>query len=191
MAYTANIPQPTDIPAQSQNQIFNNFLEINTFVNTDHGVFNSGATEGAHNKVSFIPQTGAIVWPAGVNFGLYATAAGILEHTPAGNINISALTLVGTINYMYLPTGALVKYGTTASDTGGHIYIDLNAGGVPAYATARFAFLTGKHIPHFTICAEDNNDGGHPVLRYLYVSTHNDAGVSQGNSQFNWLTIGT
>lgn len=54
--YTANIPQPGDIPAQSQDQMLQNFQEIRTVVSTDHVNFNL-TDKGKHKHVRFVQQT--------------------------------------------------------------------------------------------------------------------------------------
>lgn len=54
--YTPNIPQPGDIPAQSQDQMLQNFQEIETVVSTDHVNFNL-LDKGKHKHVRFVQQT--------------------------------------------------------------------------------------------------------------------------------------
>ncbi len=196
MPYQSMIPQATDQISDSQQDLLENFESIQPAFDQNHMDFNAGADiAGQH---TFVQLNGQTAWPAIGSFpgsvGFWANAAhAVFLHNAAGaDINLSAVTTSGGINYTYLPSGLLIKYGTASTPVGSHnLYIDLNLGGVPAYTTARFAFLTGKHVPHFVVVAEDSNDLAHPVLRYLYVSTHDAAGAPQNGSQFNWLTIGS
>lgn len=59
-SYTPNIPQPSDIPAQSQDQILQNFQTINTFYGVNHVPLTNGtaaADAGIHTFVNMKPQT--------------------------------------------------------------------------------------------------------------------------------------
>lgn len=51
--YTANIPQPGDNPAQSQDQILNNFQSINQANNVDHIDFNNNVDFGKSKYTHF------------------------------------------------------------------------------------------------------------------------------------------
>ena len=77
-AYTPNVPQAAQTIASSQNQILQNFIQIETWTNVDHvQISGAGGNEGKHAKVSLIEQP----YVAGGNF------------TPA----INAATGVGTL----------------------------------------------------------------------------------------------
>ena len=77
-AYTPNVPQAAQTIASSQNQILQNFIQIQTWTNVDHvQISGAGGNEGKHAKVSLIEQP----YVAGGNF------------TPA----IDAATGVGTL----------------------------------------------------------------------------------------------
>jgi hypothetical protein len=73
MAYQANIPQPGDLLSQSQSDLLNNFMALQTLIDINHVDFASG-DQGKHKWVTF-PVQGAIP-PAGSGFlagelGLY------------------------------------------------------------------------------------------------------------------------
>jgi hypothetical protein len=53
MAYLNNIPQPTDVPSSSQNDILNNFSSLNTQFSVDHVPLIAGSNNGYHTKVTF------------------------------------------------------------------------------------------------------------------------------------------
>lgn len=196
--YNNAIPQPTDIPAQSQPLMLQNFASIDLELAVDHVSF-AGGPAGAHNKVSLVTQAIApAVWPAGVNFGLYALAAGIFTHTPAGDKNITNLGIVvgpPSINYFYLPSGVLVKYGVAVTDANAYSEIDLNAGGAPAYTTFRIGLAMGQETGiGYVLCCQLAPTGPRPVLQWLLIRTHNDHGITVPRrlplATFNWMTIG-
>lgn len=56
MAYTANIPQDTQNPSNSQPLILGNFEEINTAFNRNHGNFNDAA-QGKHTLLNLVRQS--------------------------------------------------------------------------------------------------------------------------------------
>lgn len=200
MAYIPNIPQANDIPAQSQQLILDNFTEINTFVNVDHGAFNS-ALEGAHKKISFIPQIAPIAWPAGVSCGLYANANGIFVHnvlplpgTPDVNITRKFFNANGD-GYYYLPCGLLVKFGHARTNSGpvdpGHltVNIDMDLLDTP-YNAVPFVFLTSRTEPFpngasTTICVR------FLTQRFLNVNIRDTLAGAHIDAEFQWMAIGT
>ena len=134
--YNNAIPQGTDIPAQSQPLMLQNFASIDLELQVDHVSF-AGGPAGAHNKVSFVTQPTpppAIVWPAGVNFGMYATAAGIFTHTVYGAVTTEAnitskanFAAPGQWNFlqMIFPSGVVIYSGTAISGAAGLITVDM------------------------------------------------------------------
>jgi len=62
MTYTANIPQATDDPSQSQGLILQNFMQLNSQYGTagDHVAFTAVDNNGKHNKATFLDQSGAV-----------------------------------------------------------------------------------------------------------------------------------
>ena len=58
MTYNPSVPQPTDIPAQSQADFLTNFTQLNTIFDVDHVPFNdaSAANRGKHDKSTYIEQ---------------------------------------------------------------------------------------------------------------------------------------
>jgi hypothetical protein len=138
--YYNNIPQGTDIPAQSQPLMFTNFGSIDTLLQVDHVSF-AGATDGAHNKVSLVIQTPPIAWPAGITLGLYATALGMFSHTPTGDFNFSLLNFANaTTAYFHLPNGVFMQMGQRTDITGGETY---NFPNTFSTACVPYVFLIG------------------------------------------------
>lgn len=73
MAYNENIPQASDNPSQSQGQMLDNFQEISTAFNTNHGNFNS-ANQGKHSFLQMPEQSSAPATSANEG-GLYTQEA--------------------------------------------------------------------------------------------------------------------
>lgn len=145
MAYNGNIPQPTDQMSQSQQDLLDNFTEINNFVNTDHGPFN-GATQGQHVKVT-LPNAAPPVFPnPNTDIGFY-NANGVTSTLPEGyvhkhiagpaNIDVPFTeSILGTnaspgltSGWTYLPSGILLKWGTSLAAASSTTNINVNGGG--------------------------------------------------------------
>jgi hypothetical protein len=147
MAYNPNIPQATDVLSQSQGDLLNNFMAINTFVIVDHAGF-SDPNEGKHNKVTFPVQNPAPTFLAG-EIGLYSflnpvTSANELyvanSASPSVATPMTASILSTNANpgnnvsgWTYLPSGLLLKWGN-----------------VTANGNTAFLFPVAADIPVFT-----------------------------------------
>lgn len=146
--YTSPIPQPGDVPAQSQNQILENFEVLATAFAQDHGAYNS-ATEGEHNQITF--PTGPL---AGQPFTYLAGQIGLqsLNQAPTARPDIwlsrgvaapypmtgfdnGAVSANNAVAWSYLPSG-MKRIGGKATTTAGTITITLNstaAGGLNTF----------------------------------------------------------
>lgn len=71
MSYNSSTPQAADNPSTSQGQILDNFTEISTAFNLNHGNFNA-ATQGKHTLINFVRQT--LPQSANANEGLLFAA---------------------------------------------------------------------------------------------------------------------
>lgn len=155
-SYNPNIPQATDQLSNSQGQILNNFGAIMTLIDQDHVDF-AAAGAGKHNQITF--PTGApadTIAPPDIGFypktypvsGLYeifisninnaqipftSTGSGISTTAATGRTGI-------TINWMWLPSGYLLKWGVSTT---------LFAG-TPNPALTFSVSDTGITIPEFT-----------------------------------------
>ena len=143
MPYNASIPQPTDQMSQSQQDLLDNFTEINTFVTVDHVAFN-GANQGQHAKVT-LPILAAPVFPnPGTDIGLY-NAAGVTSTLSEGYVHkhiagpaaievpftesvLGSNATPATSGWTYLPSGILMKWGNAVT-INGTTNINMNAGG--------------------------------------------------------------
>lgn len=127
MAYTSNIPQPTDLLSQSQPQILGNFQAIQTAFDIDHVSFNASG-EGKHKKISLPVQSPAPTFSAG-DVGLYSFLSPVTAQNElyvnklnqvtvtqipatASILSVTSAPTNGASGWTYLPSGILVKWGT-------------------------------------------------------------------------------
>lgn len=152
MAYNANIPQSTDVPASSESSMLNNFIAINNFVNVNHGPFNS-ASAGKHTFVELVKQSSApsfTVSETGIynaNFVTTAAPETYLYHQSAVGgygtpMSASILSTDAPVNGMdgwsYLPSGILVRWQSIS----GNGLTTITVGGTgPAFTNIFSVFL--------------------------------------------------
>jgi hypothetical protein len=74
MSYNPSIPQPGDIPSQSQSQFLTNFTQLNTQFGTEHFAFNAASSNGKHKYVTLI-QNPTIAAPLGTELLLRQVSA--------------------------------------------------------------------------------------------------------------------
>jgi len=129
--YNGNIPQPTDLPSNSQPQILANFGSIKTLIDQDHVDF-SGINPGQHNQVSLVNQAGLPVFnPLGM-IGLYSATDGVTSKSElyinktnaSGIVQVPATESIlgttaapspntyGNIGWTMLPSGIKLAWGT-------------------------------------------------------------------------------
>lgn len=124
MAYQNNIPQPTNALDQSQGDLLNNFIAIQSLIEVNHETFGS-INEGKHKFVTFPQQPGAPTFTPG-DIGLYninyPTAAKneLFAHiqTFAGTLDVPATaSIMSQINpganidgWTYYPSGILMYW---------------------------------------------------------------------------------
>lgn len=122
MAYKNNIPQAGDRIASSQNDILDNFIEIDTFVKVDHIELNS-ANQGKHNKTTLVAQ-GADPVTAGNEVALFSKNGTDgnpqLFYRAHGSGVVQEMTYKNTANpgYTVLPSGIILHYGSATLAVG-------------------------------------------------------------------------
>ena len=118
MAYK-DIPLPTDTKSQSQKDIKENFLQINTLTSKDHEDFNSGAKMGKHKTVTF-PEQGADPATLVGEIKVYskndgaATALYLRKENSGDVINFTFATAhpgAAVAGYCILPCGIKLNWG--------------------------------------------------------------------------------
>lgn len=124
MSYNPNIPQPSDIPSQSQAQFLVNFQQLNTIFDVDHVPYNDADTadRGKHDKSTYVEQ-GSDPTTAANELALYSKDDGsgntrlFLRQESAGTvIQISGANPSASANgTTFLPGGLILKWGTKAN----------------------------------------------------------------------------
>lgn len=147
--YQSNIPQPTDILAQSQSDLQQNFLAIDAFVNVNHAPFNT-ADQGKHIYVEFPVQVSSppAVFPAG-EVALYAflnpiTSQNELYVNKTNQVTLTQISATASVlsvtsapannsaGWTYLPSGVLLKWGNASANGNTNILFPV-AADVPVF----------------------------------------------------------
>lgn len=148
MTYNPNIPQPSDIPSQSQGEILTNFQQLNTVFDVDHVAFNdsNASNRGKHDKSTYI-ELGADPTTAADEISLYSKDVGgntrlfMRQESDGGVIQLSgANPTSGTSGSTFLAGGLIIKWGVRTSPTDGSTVVF--AGG--AFPNNVFALTLGE-----------------------------------------------
>jgi hypothetical protein len=193
MAYNPNIPQATDIPAQSQSQILANFTDIYNWVGVNHVSFDlTGA--GKHNFVSMPVQGSTPVTVAG-ELALFSQTSAITGVPEMAWVQQSSGAVVeftssGSLSSGWFRTASniLVKWGT-ATETGAAtvVFPTVDGGGqtIPAFALNPVNIqFTPISADGFVVSSASNN------LQMLVSCTQRTTNAS-ATVTFDWLAIGT
>lgn len=150
--YNPLIPQPTDIIANSQGQILNNFGAIQTLVDADHVDF-AAVGAGFHNQSTYPIQAGAPAATGGAVrfFSLTSalTSQPELQYqrqsgsTAPAAVQQTEFTSAGWASpgWAVLPSGILLKWGTGSGNGSVTVTFPV-AGTIPVYNAILIAFLT-------------------------------------------------
>jgi len=166
--YNPNIPQPTDILSDSQDDILENFQQLNTAWNVNHVLFNT-ANQGMHAQVT-MPNNAA---PTATAIGqanmwsqqstLTATTELAWQRENAGSIIEWTGLLAATPGWTRLPSGILLKWGQGNSTGTGYVYTFPVVGTIPVFTdvftivcipfsgAATGITLTAKTATNFTV----------------------------------------
>lgn len=131
MAYNNNIPQPTDIPSASQNDLLQNFISIDTLITVDHVTFDDASgNQGKHNVVSMPNYVGGAASPVAaadeIKLFTKADSSGITQlfllpesgDALTAERNISGATRANT-GECTLPSGIKIKWGRESTAANG------------------------------------------------------------------------
>lgn len=198
MAYQANKPQPNDQMSQSQQDLLNNFTEINNFVNVDHGPFN-GPLQGMHIKVTLPTGANPPTIPFTADATGFYSALGLtantirqtyIHNTIVGGVKVDVPFTESVIStnvapglsagWTYLPSGILMKWGTSSTIVG-TLNINLNGGGQlgPNFTESFNAQLTYRNT----------FPGNAPIVSGLTAANLAIASPTAGVNVF-WFVIG-
>lgn len=190
MAYKNNIPQPGNRIASSQNDILNNFSEVDTFVKVDHIELNS-ANQGKHNKTTLVAQ-GVDPVTAGNEVALFSKNGTDgnpqLFYRAHSSGVVQEMTYKNTANpgYTVLPSGIIMHYGSATLAAGKIFDTFLLAAALPN------AILSTQATPMGYFPAGDSRDIVIAVspsgLNGIYVRRHKD--FIGHACPFNFLVIG-
>lgn len=190
MAYNPSIPQPNDIPAQSQPQLLANFQAINTLVNVNHVAFDD-PDQGKHKWVSLPDQpSDPATTPTEVAIYGFTSAETSTTELAFRRTNNGSITLMternGTTNgWTMLPSGLLMKWGTTNAT--GATNINANSFG-KAFTTLYTVQLTNQT----TTSSSDTYVMGGVIVGTtfnIYVGNRTSPGVD-ATANINWMVIG-
>lgn len=144
MAYNENIPKASQNPSQSQGQILDNFLEINTAFNTNHGNFNAG-NQGKHSFLQMPEQSSPP--PTGANeMALYTKESSLTSLAEMfirreNGTEIEFTSSLGAANgWTRLPSGILLKWGTS-NGNGAHTTNFPTGTTIPAFVAVYTGFV--------------------------------------------------
>lgn len=141
MAYQANIPLSSDKFKDSQSDINGNFQAIKTLIDVNHETFGASG-EGKHKWVA-LPVQGSAPTTAAGEVAIYSTTSSLtgvpelsIRAESAGTAFEFTSKTEGTNGWTRLPSGILLKWGTTSTLTAGDNTITLPTGAsIQAFAT--------------------------------------------------------
>jgi len=189
MAYNSNIPQPTDQISQSQADILGNFQALNPLI---------------LGQISFPPSGSIPVFPVGTD-GLYGKVPALpfpttgvneifLVKSTGASFPLTAQGIFGGVSWCYLPSGLIMKWGSSFNATGTQQFVYPVDNSVPVFtATPTLILLTPKrthatenaqiYVDAFTAGANTNLQLG------VYVTQLNNP-ANNGNVLFDFLVVG-
>lgn len=191
MAYKNNIPQPTDQLSVSQGDLLNNFSAIAAAFNLNHVNFNASA-QGKHAFVELVTQSPKPTTAAG-EVGLYSQSSSFTSQPElaiqkqTGGVSYeftSAGYVVGTAavpGWAVLPSGILLKWGTTTTNGAGNATVTLNAAGQPTYSACYICIPTANFALGVSNIVQFSSFTG--TASAIFFS-------NTGNVSFSFLVIG-
>lgn len=209
MAYTSNIPQPTDRIKDSQDPILQNFGGIKTLVDVNHVTFDL-ADEGKHKFVTLPEQT--VSPPAGAfaagETGFYSfenptttkneiyaniTHQVTVRQIPTTASSLSIVSAPGnnTEGWSYLPSGHLIRWGEATGNSLVTVVFATGVGVAPTFNEIYSIQLT----PTWGATTADVDfavrlvDFTTAQFR-CYVSKRTTVGAETTNRNINFLVIG-
>lgn len=193
MAYQATIPKPTDRLNQSQADLLENFAQLKTLIDVNHGTFGA-ADQGKHFKVSLPEQSDSPGTDAN-EMALYTKEVGTAtqmflqrEGLAAMGVDIDFTSLDTTTanGSTQLPSGIQLKFGRETT-TGGTKVITYTTpfptGIITAYATVTKLSSSLPLQPSIVTVAGIS-------ASIITIFSFNMSGVSNSGISFHWLAIG-
>ncbi len=193
--YQQNIPQPNDILADSQNDILENFQQLNTAWNINHVAFNN-ATQGKHTEVTLpenVAPTNTILNEANI-YAQLSTLTGQTELAWQRENNGARIEWTGLLaasdGWTRFPSGILIKWGVSFGITGlNQPVLFPVAGTTPPFVTLYTIFTTiavntGERLTSNVISGSESPLGFNVDI----INTNTGAG---GTADLFYFAIGT
>lgn len=185
MAYTI-IPNATDKPSTSQQQIKDNFSDIQTVIGVDHVTFTgASADQGKHNQITFANLGAAQPATTGSQRLLYNNGGELfLQNSSDDNFNVTQANNSQANGFMFTWSGHVIRWGKMTA-TG-------NA--TPNFPTAFGA--TPTHV-QITVAAESapnrvfwDQDGAKTTATTLGVKVTKADGTTSATATFFFWAFG-
>lgn len=119
--YYPNIPQATDVLADSQGEILTNFQSIGSWTNVDHYSFQTG-TDGEHKQVTIpTPQTAPVVTGSEgeITTQTVSSKSELFYTNATSNVQITNTSLTPSSGSGMLPGGLQIRSGSGSSNGSG------------------------------------------------------------------------
>lgn len=200
MAYTDDIPKPTDLISNSQGQLRANFNAIDSSVfgfARNHVALTDSTNGGLHTRVDYYL---AVTDPAISGFvaSLYTKAAANpvtneLFYRNAGTINQITGPFLKSVNngYIFLPGGILVKWGWLIASSGANTVTYSTGASVPVFSEVYQVFMqstAGSSSSNWFAHVTDT-PGSFAIDKFNFYSTQRTA-QSAATGTYSWLAIG-
>jgi hypothetical protein len=191
MAYNQNIPAASDLISQSQSDIQANFQAIQTLLTINHGIFGA-VDEGKHKHVSF-PNQAASPTTTATEVALFSRSSSLsgaselcLRRQADGTVYEFTSSTAAASGWTRLPSGILLKWGSSATVGGAETISFPVAASVPAFSSI------------FQVLISTNVAGASDTFVLLNSFTINDITVTStartttanAVSGFSYLAIG-
>ncbi len=150
MPYNPNIPQPPHIMSDSQDDILNNFIQLNTAFSINHTAYNT-VDQGKHKQVT-LPENTTPTPTAANEANIYSDLNALTGETElwwqrennGERISFTAMSAIAN-GWCYLPSGLLLQWGTDTK-TGSNQLVTLPVANPPLVLNALYVGLTATGI---------------------------------------------
>jgi hypothetical protein len=187
VSWNPNIPQATDVVAQSQPQLLGNFGALDTWASVNHVGIGAASFSGEHTVVQMVLQGADPALNAGevAIYNKTLTLTGVNElfvskQATGTVIPMTAAVLGGVDGWSYLPSGLLMKWGTRNINGTANVTYPAGAG-YPAFTSVFVMFTTPYNSGTNTVAI--NTIPGSATLAFNVTTTG-------GATTFSFLVLG-
>jgi len=198
MAWQPNKPQPGDDPRQSQDDLLQNFININTWTDVNHMSIGSAASiNGMHKFLTLVPQganpAGALTTANYLN--MWVDNANEPQLRRGVDPTIPFMNRQnGTDGWTYLPSGLVIKWQRVSDANTGVVTRNFNSFG-PAFVNPNGIFTIQTQIINPTAATDPDkfvhvHDKANPNAVTLLYTQRTTTGNSVGTTVYFWIAIG-